>query len=345
MVYGRVKGMMLGPAWESDPVEHIEGKRGGGRWILWRWVPVGLVAVSTLAGFLGAWFWAFDLAANFRVHLLAVSMVAAIGIGVLAVRRHNATLVWTTVILVACVVINGIASAPLWKGRPSVPPTAEHLTVGHVNMQGLVADSAALGNNLATDHVDVFVVLDTSSTVAEVARSVPDSYTVSEGPSRSRSLVIARVPLEGISVPEDERLPPATVEVVVRLGGQSVHLLALHTLSPVTPSRSNERDRALDAVGDWQRELRHPAVVFGDLNATRWSAAIRRLLDTTSLENSEDGFGFQPSYPAALGPLGLPIDQSLHTPELTATERAQGPTFGSGHRSLSVTYALTASPP
>lgn len=98
---------------------------------------------------------------------------------------------------------------------------------------------------------------------------------------------------------------------------------------------------ALDALGDWQREQAEPAVVFGDFNATRWSAPVRRLVDSTSLANSEDGFGYQPSYPATFGLLGLPIDQSLYSPELTPTERSRGPTFGSGHRSLMVTYALT----
>jgi len=121
---------------------------------------------------------------------------------------------------------------------------------------------------------------------------------------------------------------------------QRVHLLALHTPSPLTPGRSATRDRRLAEVARWASRVDGSTVLFGDFNATPYSKSFERLLHDSGLENSLDPVGWQPTWPAALGRFGIPIDHLLHSPDFVTLERDTGPALGSAHRSLWVTLAV-----
>lgn len=98
-------------------------------------------------------------------------------------------------------------------------------------------------------------------------------------------------------------------------------------------------DALLAWIADWAARQTDPVVVLGDLNATPWSHAFRSLVDEAGLVNSLRGRGLQPSCPAPLGLLGIPIDHLLHSPALATVERERGPAFGSDHRMLHVRLA------
>jgi endonuclease/exonuclease/phosphatase (EEP) superfamily protein YafD len=83
-------------------------------------------------------------------------------------------------------------------------------------------------------------------------------------------------------------------------------------------------------------------VAFGDFNVTAYSPYLRRLLDRSGAHSSQAGFGVQATWPVQFRPAGIGIDQSVYTGTLTAVARTRGPSFGSEHRVLIVTYALAA---
>jgi endonuclease/exonuclease/phosphatase (EEP) superfamily protein YafD len=134
----------------------------------------------------------------------------------------------------------------------------------------------------------------------------------------------------------------AIIEIVADLDGQPVHVIAAHPVSPLTPARAAQRDRALRRLATRAAADDAPTVVMGDLNATPWSPDLQQLLASGDLRDSQVGFGLQPSYPAPLGPVGIAIDHVLHSPELTTVLRALGPSFGSDHRILHARLARTA---
>ena len=78
-------------------------------------------------------------------------------------------------------------------------------------------------------------------------------------------------------------------------------------------------------------------LVVGDFNATPWSAPFRNLVATADLENSQRGFGLQPSFPTTSSLLlRVPIDHLVHSPALEVTDRQLGPALGSDHFPLVV---------
>ena len=98
----------------------------------------------------------------------------------------------------------------------------------------------------------------------------------------------------------------------------------------------------LDAVTNWLQATPAPAVAFGDFNVTYYSPTFRRVLDRTGARSSQLGFGIQATWPVQFRPAGIAIDQSIYTGNLTAVARRRGPSLGSEHRVLIVTYAMAS---
>ncbi len=134
------------------------------------------------------------------------------------------------------------------------------------------------------------------------------------------------------------RLRPA-VEATLDVGGERVNVLAIHPLSPTSKRRAELRDEYLREVSLWARGRDGPVVIVGDFNATPWSSSFRRLKSSAGLRNSMSGHGLQPTWPVGLGPLMIPIDHALHSPDLAVVERRTGPSLGSDHRPLVLTLA------
>jgi endonuclease/exonuclease/phosphatase (EEP) superfamily protein YafD len=125
------------------------------------------------------------------------------------------------------------------------------------------------------------------------------------------------------------------------VGDREVALLSSHPLAPSTETRSLLRDAQLRFAAEWAAGQTLPALVVGDLNATRWSHAFGRLTSIGGLSNSEDGFGFQPTFPATASILlRVPIDHLLHSDEWVVVDRRLGPAMGSDHFPLVVDLVL-----
>ena len=134
----------------------------------------------------------------------------------------------------------------------------------------------------------------------------------------------------------------AVVEIVVERDGGPIHVLAAHPVSPATQERAARRDTVLTWIADQARDRDGPVVVMGDLNATTWSAPLRRLVREADLVDSRVGRGLQPSWPTGLGPFGLTIDHVLHSEELTTVERHRTPIAASDHPMIHARLARRA---
>lgn len=118
----------------------------------------------------------------------------------------------------------------------------------------------------------------------------------------------------------------------VRVAGQPVRLMVAHLHPPLSAFVTRLRNRQLAELSRIRLEEPGPFVLLGDLNVSPWSHAFARLLASAGLRDSRVGHGQHPTWPAALGPLGLPLDHVLTSPELVATRRGVGASVGSDHR-------------
>jgi endonuclease/exonuclease/phosphatase (EEP) superfamily protein YafD len=297
----------------------------------------GAAAVS-LFGFLDDRFWVAELASSIRALLFLGSL--ALLVAALFVRS-----VAGIVLALVALTANAVVLVPLYTDEPASPSGADRLLVAHVNMQHHYSDFVDVRRTLAERRPDVFVILEPSRGWLNKPPPNPPGYRVVVRGARPepRILLFAGERVSNVVFPEDPALPKSSIAFEVQLDDTLVHVLALHTAAPTTPGAGRARDDELAAASSWARRQANPVVVLGDLNSTPWSSALKSLEDSANLRNSAYGYGVQATWPSRAGPLGIPIDQLLHSQDLTATDRATGWGFGSEHRSLWVTIARSES--
>jgi endonuclease/exonuclease/phosphatase (EEP) superfamily protein YafD len=304
---------------------------------LWPRVAVGVGAIvvgATVLGFFGEWWWGFDLFANFRTQLVVAGVLAAIALWVVGEK------LWTT-FAVASVVMNVGVIVPLYIGQPAPPAGAPRLTIAHLNLQTRSSSPDEIIAAAAADELgDVFVLVEPARGWNKLLPGKMSGYQVHELGGRADWLIFTRMPIRNVGRPSEPGLPDAAASFVIDAPGGPISVLAADASSPGTPYEGHNRNLELDAMARWRAAQTGRVVMLGDWNVTPWSAAFRDLTKATGLNSAEAGFGVVPTWPAIAGPLALPIDHQLHTDELVAADVRTGPSFGSGHRSFFVDYAL-----
>jgi len=151
--------------------------------------------------------------------------------------------------------------------------------------------------------------------------------------------------------PGEARVPSLLAKC--KVGNQDLTVLGTHSLPAVGARGWALRNNQLVAIPPLlAREANgsEPVLLLGDLNASPWCPAFRRLVRETGLCDSGRGFGVQPTWPTPMYLssakallLSIPIDHCLVSPDLHVTKRMIGEDIGSDHLPLIVDVAFTGS--
>lgn len=294
-------------------------------------VPAVALAVVTLAAFFGRWVWWLDVLANFRAQYVVA--LALLGL-VVAVSKWRKT----GYAILGVALINLIVVFPLYIGSPAdARVEADSIRVMTFNLLSDNAQYSEVVDYIRTVDPDL-VMLHEASRPWEVAIESADlGYEIIR--PRADDLIFGTLVLargEGITAVSHgyAESAPRAVDVEITPPGwdRSLSVLGTHPLAPTTQERANLRDAQLGFAGEWAASQTGAFIVVGDLNATPWSWPFRRLMSSAELENSQHGFGLQPSFPTSSNLLlRVPIDHVLHSPALEVTSRQLGPDLGSDH--------------
>ena len=286
----------------------------------------------TVAGYLGAIWWGFDLVSHFRVQYIALLVpVLALLVGV----RWRRTAALAGLALVA----NLAPVVPLYLGQPMEADGSGTIEILSFNVTASNPERASVLDYLAASGADI-IFLHESSTDWEDALSRSDlPYRMVS--AREPGSVFGTLALVGDNAVAN-RIPlgnfgQLSIEVVTELDGTEIKVLGTHPLSPVTPARAAARDEQLRIIGAWAAVQDVPVIVTGDFNASTWSRGFGLVTGEANLINSQRGFGVQASWPAGYPLFGIPIDHLVHSRELTTVDRHLGESLGSDHFSLFVT--------
>lgn len=302
-------------------------------------VTLACTGLASLAGHLGGLDWRLDLASHFRV---VYAVLAGLALALAAALRRRGWVAVAALLLVAEL----SQVAPLWlAGRSEAGADALRLVHFNVLTQNpRKADAIAW---IARAGADVVLVEEVDPAWAAALADVP-GYAPAAVVPRADNFGLALLVRHGLSDmvirtwPEElvRGVPALAAELAV--GGRRIALLGVHTLPPVSRDYAGARDAALAGVAAWalaQRAAGRVPVVLGDLNASPFSAPLRRLVADAGLVDSQRGFGHQASWPVGRPFPLIAIDHCLHDPALTATARALGPDLGSDHLPLRVDLA------
>lgn len=298
---------------------------------------LGAVCLLTAWSFVGGQWLAGELATHFRPHYFVALLAGAL---YLVLARRGA---WLVPVLL-CGFLNGLYVLPYYRA-PLVPPAGSEsssIRLLLANVQTSNTEHELVMELVRREDPDIIALLEVDQrwldSIAVLKGSYP--YFVEEPRSDNFGIaVLSRVPLKALGLVSYGSADVPSVEGRFLLGGQEVLFVATHPVPPIGTQMFRWRNEGL-------RELAAVAaaaplcVLAGDLNSTPWSPDYREFEQESGLGNARRGFGVLPTWPVALGPLGIPLDHCLVSEAIVVTSVRCGPGIGGDHRPLLVDLRL-----
>lgn len=154
--------------------------------------------------------------------------------------------------------------------------------------------------------------------------------------------LLSRTPLEPIEVdPEANVFGRPILAASTFVEGNEMVFVGLHPHASRHESDKIElRGLQLEAVADLLRDEPRPAVVLTDMNITPTSPDYSRFLSDIEWRDPHRITGWDASFPAGLGPFGIPIDHVFVSDSVALHDVSTGESAGSDHRSLVARFSV-----
>lgn len=294
-----------------------------------------LIVLATLLGRVGSGGWFTDLFSHFPVQyalLLGPTVIA-----LLVSRRWRSALVLTLGLAVNLAVV-----VPAYFGELApLPAGATPWRAMLLNVHTANDDHERTGEAIAACDPDLLVLEEVSEAwmdgLAEYLAPFPHREVVPRDDNFGIGLFSKR-PFTKCEVLD---LGPSSVPSILahlESGPESFAVLATHPLPPSRAWYWRQRNEHLAAIPRLVDRLSVPLLLLGDLNTTPWNGHFRHLLRDSGLADSTRGRGVHPTWPASLGPFGIPLDHCLHSPEIVVTSHEVGAAVGSDHLPVIVEF-------
>ena len=308
--------------------------------------PLGLAAAAgtvacacTVLSFLDRFWWGFELTAHFPVQYFVV--LALFGVLFALARRYCTTAVFT-----AFAVVNLAVFLPIYLDRPDPRiPASRSCRAMLANVRVSNENHRLILKAVGKYNPDLLVLAEVNEPWIEALNVLKAEYGHTLPRPRIDRFGIAlfsKMPLRHSEILYLGKAGLPSLLVRIDMGDRMLTVLGTHPRPPLTPGYLQLRNEQLEAVATLIEQTDPPVIVIGDLNVTPWSFAFRQLLKRTGLRNSAKGRGLQPTWPAWLFPVWIPIDHLLHSEDVVILNRIVGSYIGSDHYPVIVDFALAA---
>ena len=297
-------------------------------------IGLGLLA-ATVFGFLGRLWWFFDLFSHFRVQYMQLCLPL---IGIALWKRLNKRAI--ACVILACV--NYALVLPLYSGKPA-PATSKTARAMLMNILAHNGNTERVLEAIEQADPDLLVLEEVTPKWADELKILHSTYPYRVAEPQEGCfgiMLLSKHPIKNSKVVfiGTEELPSITADIYFPNGEISV--IGTHPLPPVGGRFSKSRNDQLAALPEIIHQQKHPVLLIGDLNVSPWTPHFGRLVKNSGLKNSMQGFGFQPTWPAQLPFLKIPIDHVLHSEGITIYNRMVGKSVGSDHLPVIVDFSM-----
>ena len=285
--------------------------------------------------FLGSHLWIAELLTHFRVQLMQLTLLFILY--ALWKRKNRTALI---LILVALINYYPVLKLYLHTPHPTAPPTHRALLI---NLNHTQSNQVPALTEIQTINADIMILLEVTPSWLKTLQPLLQSHPHTLQHPREDPFGIAIFSRHPISHPKQYNHAPLdlpTLQFDLHLNQQTITCFATHPPPPISPSLYHARNQQLQTLSKQLQNIRYPALVLGDLNTTPFSPHFQQLLKETSLLDSTQGFGFQPSWNVGNPLFSLPIDHALHHPNIQINQRQIGNDIGSDHRPLILDFHL-----
>ncbi len=293
---------------------------------------IGIFAsLLTSIGYLGGYFWIFDLCSHFRPQYALVIVFSAILLALL--KRY-----WTATIISIFIIPNLFEIIPLYL-QPSVPEADGNpiLRLMFANVHTANKNYVALISAVKKEAPDILILEEVDQewmrNLEELAKEF--EYKISFPQSDNFGIALfSRISPENCEIKMWGEFKLPYVEAVFGIRGKTVKFWAVHALPPVNGEYSRTRNMELAYFSKVLKDENGIRILAGDLNITPWSLHFKKFLKESGMRNSMKGFGIQPTWPTINPLMLIPIDHCLISPDVSVSGRRVGDVIGSDHRPL-----------
>lgn len=297
----------------------------------------GFVACSaTLFGFLGRFSWFLDLFSHFRVqYLIGLNIL---GVFLLVARRFK-----TAAVFFAFASINLGFVLPLYlDGHVAESERAGILRAMLINVNTRLGDAERVKHTIQEFDPDIIVLEEINARWVLDLQWLDNSHPHSRVQPREDNFGIglfSKHPLAKSSIVYIGDASVPSIVATIDIGLHKLGVIATHPPPPWGAAYSRWRNEQLEELPGYISSSL-PLILLGDLNVTPWNHHFRKLLKRAELIDSSEGRGIQPTWPNYNPLLWIPIDQCLHSRDVTVLNKRIGADVGSDHYPVIVDFAI-----
>ena len=312
------------------------------------------VTILTIFGFLGQYWWVFDLVSHFRPQYFIVLVVLV----VFFVKEKK----WKSMgvglffgvanfILISPYI--GTINSDTEEGQPKIRILSMNLS--HTNSsykkaillirktQPSVLVLQELSNSWENGLGEALVQFPYSVKIPE--NTMPDGVD-----SMLPNFLIPKEKLfiglyshlsfERIMIDRPDDFPVSYIRGSFKFKENIFTLFGVHLTSPVGKYRTDLRNKQLASLAEEIQKNNQPTVVVGDFNMTPWSPYFEEFIQKARLRDTRKGIGVYPTWLAQFPPLAIPIDHGLTSNGIKFGSFSLGSSFGSDHLPIILDFSI-----
>jgi len=302
-------------------------------WLLFALVFCSPVFMIWLADF----WWFFELFTHFRAQYIFTLGFAAL---VLHLMKQHIWAVWVDVLWFW----NILWILPLY--FPAKEPKQSSSKTLHVimaNVQRSNAQHKTFVGYIKKQNPDSFFAIEVDESWIKSLQALHSTYPYRRLDPQPNNFGIgfySKWPIREQHQVEVSSWGKTSLHVKVNVNRQHLHLVGTHPMPPVGSAAAMERNQHLQNAAQYVSTLHGPKILLGDFNCTSWSPTFDRVLRISSLQDSRQGWGLQPSWLRNTGVFTIPIDHMLISKNIQVLRREIGPDIHSDHRPVSMHFSL-----
>lgn len=235
-----------------------------------------LVAVCSLIGLMGSFFWFFDLFNHFRVQALVVGFIFLIP-ALLSKKKFDIIIVILLIALNGGLILEKLYSFGVLTPQPVIQNT-DQLKLLSINLLTQNKNHDDVLSLIKDNEPDVIVALELGSEWKEAFLSLEETYPHKFAKSRNDNFgigIYSKRPFKGtVEYIGDHAAPIILAEF------SDFILIGAHPTPPVGGKFAQQLNDYIARISSISSAETSPVILAGDFNATLWSTTLNALIDS-----------------------------------------------------------------
>jgi endonuclease/exonuclease/phosphatase (EEP) superfamily protein YafD len=311
------------------------------------------VTMLTIFGFLGQYWWVFDLVSHFRLQYFIVLVVLVVFF--VKEKKWKSTGVGLFFGVANFILISpyiGTINSDTEEGQPKIRILSMNLS--HTNSsykkaillirktQPSVLVLQELSNSWENGLGEALVQFPYSVKIPKNTMDGVDSMLPNFLIPKEKLFIglYSHLSFERIMIDRPDGFPVSYIRGSFKFKENIFTLFGVHLTSPVGKYRTDLRNKQLASLAEEIQKNNQPTVVVGDFNITPWSSYFEKFIQKTRLRDTRKGIGVYPTWLAQFPPLAIPIDHGLTSNGIKFGSFSLGSSFGSDHLPIILDFSI-----